>query len=90
LPLLLGKAIFSSFSRRAIMAKINLGNQIAGASNVQFQPGNNKVVCRFQNTSAYPMSVDKLYGSWAKPATVYTALFSAMPGTGGTGGTEIS
>ena len=49
------------------MAKTNLGNQIAGASNVQCPPGNNKAVCRFQNTSAYPIAIDKLYCSWALP-----------------------
>lgn len=43
------------------MAKNNLGNQIAGASNAQFPPANNKAVCRFQNTSGFPIAIDKLH-----------------------------
>lgn len=29
-------------------------------------------------------------GSWSKPATLYAALFTVMPGEDGTGGTEVT
>ena len=49
------------------MAKNNLGNQLLGTSNVQCPPANNKAACRFQNASAFPIAIDKLYCAWALP-----------------------
>lgn len=46
------------------MAFQNIGNQVDGASSVQFPPANNKAVCRFQNNTGYPITVTKFVGKW--------------------------
>lgn len=46
------------------MALQSIGQQVLGFSTVQFPPGGSKAACRYQNTSAYPVSITTLYGYW--------------------------
>ena len=46
------------------MAQINFGNQVPGASTIQFPPGENKAVCRVQNTTGQDLAVERFIGHW--------------------------
>ena len=65
------------------MGQITIGKDTLGGTLVQMPPGDNKAVCRFQNTNADPITITKAYGSWLNSypsAKVRVVIYSDTTG----------